>query len=125
MSNTTTSKKATATKKTVTTVKAEVGKTSKFIGILYQYKAIEGSTNKICWFETLNASKTKTVKFAALLKDDTYLAGYIRNHTPLEVTVVEVEPDGDKRRWEIVSILSESERINFNKLLEYAEAHNA
>ena len=119
-----TSKKTVATAATKT-VKAEVGKTSKFIGILYQFKAVEGSTNKICWFETLNASKTKTVKFAALLKDDTYLAGYIRNHTPLEVTVVEAEPDGDKRRWEIVSILSESERINFNRLLEYAETHNA
>lgn len=113
---TTTAKKATA---------PEI-KTAKFVGIMYQFKTVEGSTDRICWFDTLSADKSKTVKFPARLTDESrYLAGYIKNHTVLEVTVKELPPVEDKRRFEIVSMMSENERTNLNALLSYEEKQKA
>jgi hypothetical protein len=112
--------KAKATAKKAT---AEV-KYNKFIGIMYQFKPVEGSKDRICWFDTLNAAKTETIKFPALLTDENkYLAGYVKNHTVLEVTVKELPPVENKRRFEIVSLMSENERTNLNALLSYEEAH--
>lgn len=111
--------KATTTKKATAEVKY-----NKFIGIMFQFKPVENSTDRICWFDTLNAAKTETIKFPALLTNDTkYLAGYIKNHTVLEVTVKELPPVEGKRRFEIVSMMSENERTNLNALLGYEEAH--
>ena len=105
---------------------ASTEKFNKFVGILYQFKQVEGTEHRICWFETLNADGTKTIKFPALLTDNTrYLAGYIKNHTVLEVTVKELEPVEGKRRFEIVSMMSEVERINYNTLVAYAEKTKA
>lgn len=111
---------------TKTTAKKETAevKYNKFIGIMYQFKPVESSTDRICWFDTLNAKKTETIKFPARLTDkDKYLAGYVKNHTVLEVTVKELPPVEGKRRFEIVSMMSENERTNLNALLSYEEAH--
>lgn len=111
--------KTTAKKATVAT---EEVKFNKFVGILYQFKPVENSTDRICWFDTLNAEKTKAIKFPALLTDsDKFLAGYVKNHTVLEITVKELPPVEGKHRFEIVSMMSESEQTNFNALLSYAE----
>lgn len=112
-----------ATKSTSKKTVAEA-KYNKFIGIMFQFKPIEGSTDRICWFDTLNATKTETIKFPALLTNSTkYLAGYVKNRTVLEVVVKELPPVEDKRRFEIVSMMSENERTNLNALLSYEEAH--
>jgi hypothetical protein len=123
MSNTTsTTKKASAkTAQTVTEVKLH-----KFVGIMYQFTNVQNSTDRICWFDTLSKDKSHAVKFSALLTDeDAYLAGYIKGHKVLEVTVKELPEVNGKKRFEIVNMMTESERINYNALLQYAEQAKA
>lgn len=111
-----------ATKKSTakaTTPATEI-KYNSFVGILYKYTPVQDSTDRICWFDTLNAKKTDTIKFPALLTDPKkYLAGYIINHTILVITVKELPEVEGKRRFEIVSMRSEGEQTNFDALKNY------
>lgn len=123
MANTTsTTKKASAK----ATAPATEVKLNSFVGVMYHFTPVQGSTDRICWFDTLNAKKTDTIEFPARLTDDKkYLADYIKEHTVLEVTVKELPEVEGKRQFEIVSMHSEtraeSKRVNLNALLGYEE----
>lgn len=78
---------------------------------------------RIVKFDTLNKAKTKTVQFYAQLTDkEIYLASYIKSKAVVNVQVKELEPVEGKRRFEIVSMMSELDRTNFNILLEDSKA---
>lgn len=110
-----------ATKSTSKKTVAEA-KTYTFRGIVRSFVAVEDSANRIVKFDTLNASKTKTIQFFALLTDsEIYLAPYIKSKTVVEVQVKELPAKDGKRQFEILSIMSELDRINFNILLADAE----
>lgn len=113
--------KTTTAKKTT----AEV-KTFNFRGLVRSFSTVEGTNHRIVKFDTLNASKTRPVQFYALLTDESiYLAPYIKSKTMVEVTVKELPAKEGKRQFEIVSLMSELDKTNFNILLADAEAQKA
>lgn len=112
-----------ATKKTTvkqTEVKQEL---KSFAGVVTSYSTVKDSTDRIVHFSTLNKDKTRTVTFNALLTDsERYLASYIKSGAVVEVVVKELpSTEEGKRRFEIVSMMSEKERIAYNNLLAYAQ----
>lgn len=117
--NVTTAKKATAKK-------IEEVKIFSFRGLVRSFVTVEDSDNRIVKFDTLNASKTKSIQFFALLTDsELYLAPYIKSKTVVEVQVKELPAKDGKRHFEIVSLMSELDRVNFDILLKDAEAQLA
>lgn len=116
---------STTTKKTTAKKSAEV-KLFSFRGLVRSFTTVEGSTNRIVKFDTLNASKTKNIQFFALLTDsELYLAPYIKSKSVVEVQVKELPAKDGKRQFEIVSLMSELDKVNFNILLKDAEAQLA
>lgn len=91
--------------------------TFEFRGIVRSFIAKDDV--RIVKFDTLNKTKTKTVQFYAQLTDkEVYLASYIKSKAVVSVKVQELEPVEGKRRFEIISMMSELDRTNFNILLE-------
>lgn len=113
------------TKKSTTKATAPATETKlfSFRGIVRSFTNVEKTSNRIVKFDTLNAKKTKTIQFYALLKDtEIYLAPYIKSKTVVEVQVKELPAVEGKRQFEIVSLMSELDRTNFNILLADAQA---
>lgn len=119
-----TAKKATEVKATeaTQTTKAPETKVYTFTGIVRSFFQATDDL-RLVKFDTLNASKTRVIQFqAALFDTDIYLAGYIKSHTPVEVEVVELPKENDdKRRFKIISIMSQSEKQNFEALKALAQ----
>lgn len=91
--------------------------TFEFRGIVRSF--INKDDVRIVKFDTLNKTKTKTIQFYAQLTDkEVYLASYIKSKAVVSVKVQELEPVEGKRRFEIISMMSELDRTNFNILLE-------
>lgn len=116
-----TAKKATEVKATEA-IKAPETKVYTFTGIVRSFFQATDDL-RLVKFDTLNASKTRVIQFqAALFDTEIYLAGYIKSHTPVEVEVVELPKENDdKRRFKIISIMSQSEKQNFEALKALAQ----
>lgn len=114
---TTTTKKATAPKATVEVT------TANFRGLVRSFTTVEGTNNRIVKFDTLSKKTNRPVQFYALLTDEEiYLAPYIKSKTVVEVTVKELPPVEGKRRFEIISLMSQLDKTNYDILLADAEA---
>lgn len=90
-----------------------------FNGIVVGYTPLEEG-GRLIRFSCLNREKTATVSFYASLADDKfYLAPYIKSGKCCRVTVRDLPPVNEKRRFAVVSIMSYDELARFNELLKY------
>lgn len=108
-------KTATAAKSTTT---VETNKTFSFYGVVRSYHIPEGAKHLVVKFSTLNKAKTRPIDFFAnLASKDISLSQYIKSGVRVEVTVKEIAPDGDKRRFEVLNILSDKDKQVLQALL--------